>query len=136
MQNRRRTLRLLAAFGVSAAAAVHAPGPMAQRRAHDVLVVGAGVFGVWTAWHLHRAGKRVALIDAIAPAHSTASSGGESRVTRCGYGDAALYTEWACRSLAAWQSLSERAALPLFHPLGVLWIHDAENRLVADTAAT
>jgi glycine/D-amino acid oxidase-like deaminating enzyme len=94
-----------------------------EHDALDVLVVGAGAFGIWTAWHLHRAGKRVAVIEAVGPAHSGASSGGESRVTRCGYGAAELYTEWACRSMSEWRALSERAALPLFHETGVLWIH-------------
>lgn len=32
--------------------------------AFDVAVVGAGVFGAWTAYQLQRAGRRVALIDA------------------------------------------------------------------------
>lgn len=31
----------------------------------DVIVIGAGVFGAWTALHLHRAGKRVTLVDAL-----------------------------------------------------------------------
>jgi len=86
----------------------------------DILVVGAGVFGVWAAAHLWRAGKRVTLIDATGPAHSGASSGGESRVTRCGYGAEDLYTEWADRSMAEWRTLSERARPPMFHQTGVL----------------
>ncbi|MHC5209880.1 MAG: FAD-dependent oxidoreductase [Planctomycetota bacterium] len=131
---RRRFLKLLGALGATPfAAAPLAASPLFARPlggaapwtqcAYDALVVGAGVFGVWTAAHLHRAGKRVAVVDATGPAHSGASSGGESRVTRCGYGDRALYTEWAGRSMAEWRALSERAALPLFHELGVLWIH-------------
>jgi glycine/D-amino acid oxidase-like deaminating enzyme len=47
----------------------------------DTVVVGAGVFGAWTAWHLRAAGERVLLVDAHAPAHARASSGGESRAT-------------------------------------------------------
>lgn len=97
--------------------------PARRSRSYDVVVIGAGVFGTWTAAHLHRAGKRVALIDTVGPAHSAASSGGESRVTRCGYGAESLYTDWACRSMAEWRALSERAELPLFHETGVLWIH-------------
>ena len=47
-----------------------------------VVVVGAGVFGAWTAHHLQQPGHRVTLVDAWGPAHSRASSGGESRLTR------------------------------------------------------
>lgn len=102
----------------------------------DVLVVGAGVFGVWTAVHLHRAGKRVTIIDDTGPAHSGASSGGESRVTRCGYGAQDLYTEWADRSMAEWRDLSERGGLSLFHEPGVLWIHPDGDPFVEATART
>lgn len=101
-----------------------------------MLVVGAGVFGVWTARYLHLAGLRVAVIDAVGPAHSAASSGGESRVTRCGYGDVDLYTEWACRSMAEWRTLSRRAGLPLFHAIGVLWLHRRHDAFSEATART
>ena len=92
------------------------------------------MFGVWTALHLNRLGKRVAVVEAFAPAHSRASSGGESRVTRCGYGNSEIYTEWACRSVAEWQALSDRAALPLFHQTGVLWLYGEDDSYVRATA--
>ena len=119
---RRDFLNLLGALGIPSLA-VRRKNSFATPRAYDTLVVGAGVFGIWTASYLHRTGKRVAVIDAFGPAHRGASSGGESRVTRCGYGAEELYTEWACQSMAEWRALSERAALPLFHEIGVLWIH-------------
>ena len=37
----------------------------------DVLVIGAGVFGAWTAWNLLRNGKKVLLIDARGPANAS-----------------------------------------------------------------
>jgi glycine/D-amino acid oxidase-like deaminating enzyme len=123
MMRRREVIKLLGSLGLSAVALPGKAEPVASPRAYDTLVVGAGVFGIWTASYLHRAGKRVAVIDAFSPAHSAASSGGESRVTRCGYGAEDLYTEWARRSMSEWRALSERAALPLFHELGVLWVH-------------
>lgn len=102
----------------------------------DVVVVGAGVFGAWTAAHLRRAGKRVTLIDPFGPAHSGASSGGESRVTRCGYGTEDFYTEWADRSLAEWRALSDRGDVPLLHETGVLWLHDDGDPFVERTMNT
>lgn len=133
---RRSFLNLLGALGVSSLVPWARAGRAAPREhaALDALVVGAGVFGIWTAWHLHRAGKRVAVIDAVGPAHSGASSGGESRVTRCGYGAEELYTDWACRSMAEWRALSERAALPLFHETGVLWIDRVGESFFEDNA--
>lgn len=119
---RREVLKLLGALGTSSMV-IQGKRTFAKTGTYDALVVGTGVFGTWTASYLHRAGKRVAVIDAVGPAHSSASSGGESRVTRCGYGDKDLYTEWACRSMSEWRALSKKAALPLFHETGVLWIH-------------
>lgn len=88
----------------------------------NTVVVGAGSFGAWTALTLQRRGRRVLLIDAWGPAHNRASSGGESRIIRMGYGANSVYTRWSMRSLALWQDLFARTGRPLFHRTGVLWI--------------
>ena len=87
----------------------------------DVVVVGAGVFGAWTAIKLQEAGQRVLLIDPWGPAHARASSGGESRMTRGSYGADEIYTRMALSSLSEWQALSRTAALPILAPTGVLF---------------
>src|SRR5262252_9317596 len=89
---------------------------------YDIAVIGAGVFGSWTAWHLCRAGKSVLLLDAWEPGHSRSSSGGESRIIRMGYGADEIYTRMAQRSLVRWQELFYATRQPLFHRTGVLWI--------------
>jgi sarcosine oxidase len=86
----------------------------------DTIVVGAGVMGAWTAWHLRRLGQRVLMLDAAGPANARASSGGESRMTRTIYGADEVYTRMAWDSLPEWRWLSERSGLPVFHPFGVL----------------
>lgn len=83
-------------------------------------MIGAGVFGAWTARELRRRGRRVLLLDASGPANARASSGGESRMTRSIYGADEVYTRMATESLADWRALSGRAGLPVFHPVGVL----------------
>ena len=70
---------------------------------YDVVVIGAGVFGAWTALHLAKRNQRVLLVDAYGPAHSRASSGGETRIIRMSYGPDEIYTRWSQRSLAHWQ---------------------------------
>jgi monomeric sarcosine oxidase len=94
----------------------------------DVLVVGAGVFGAWSAWELARRGQSVLLVDAYGPGNSLASSGGESRIIRMGYGADELYTRWARHSLVQWKELfAETAGVPaLFHETGVLWLGSKE----------
>jgi sarcosine oxidase len=96
-------------------------GPTVQSGRHDVIVVGAGVLGAWTAWHLLRLGRKVLLLDAWGPAHARASSGGESRMTRTVYGRDEIYTRFAWQSLDEWRWLSDRSGLPIFHPTGVLF---------------
>ena len=85
-------------------------------------VVGAGVFGAWTAYQLRRTGKQVALLDAHGPGNSLSSSGDESRIIRTGYGGDELYTRSALRSLQLWKEFSARCEAPLFHQTGVLWL--------------
>jgi len=92
-----------------------------NRRPWDVAVVGAGVFGAWTAKKLQEAGERVILVDAWGPAHARASSGGESRMARGSYGSDEVYTRMALDSLADWRALSDRAGQPIFHETGVLF---------------
>ena len=89
---------------------------------YDVAVIGAGSFGAWTAWHLRRAGQSVLLADAWGPGHSRASSGGESRAIRMGYGSDEIYTRMSMRSLDLWQELFRATGQPLFHRTGVLWM--------------
>lgn len=133
MINRRAWIGRVGSLGL---AAVSGKVARAAAETFDAVVVGAGVFGIWSAHYLRAAGLRVAVVEAVSPAHSASSSGGESRVTRSGYGDAALYAEWAQRSLTDWRSLSDGASLPLFHPLGVLWLHTPGDELVDATVKT
>jgi sarcosine oxidase len=97
---------------------------VSKHKTYDVLVVGAGVFGAWTALQLARRGQSVLLIDAYGPGNARSSSGGESRIIRMGYGADELYTRWATRSLVQWKELlAETMGSPaLFHKTGVLWL--------------
>ena len=96
----------------------------------DSIVVGAGVFGAWTAWHLRKAGQRVLLLDAFGAANARASSGGESRLTRGSYGADEVYTRMAFDSLSLWKWLSDLAGLPIFHPIGVLFFFQKREAYV------
>jgi monomeric sarcosine oxidase len=94
---------------------------------YDVAVIGAGVFGAWSAYQLRLTGASVLLVDAYGPGNSRASSGGESRIIRLGYGPDETYSRSSQRSFTLWQQLSEKTE-PLFQKTGVLWLareHDA-----------
>lgn len=127
----RRTLLMSAAVGTAAPALLRAQAPGSP----EVIVVGAGVFGAWTAMKLLEAGRRVLLLDAYAPAHARASSGGESRMTRSAYGADEVYARMALESLADWKALSARADLPLFHETGVLFFFQKSEAYFEDSLA-
>ena len=93
------------------------------KKAYDVVVIGAGCFGAWTAWHLRQAGRSVLLLDKYGPANARASSAGESRIIRMSYGPDEVYTRFSHRSLGLWKSFFAKVGRPeLFQETGVLWM--------------
>lgn len=97
-----------------------------------IAVIGAGVFGSWTAWHLLQRGMQVTLVDAWGPANSRSTSGDESRILRGAYGDQPHYVELTDRSLSFWESLESASGATLFRRAGALWLFDEEDSFVTD----
>jgi len=138
---RRQFVKTAAVSAVGAAlapAVLAAEAPaVATGERYDVVVVGAGVFGSWTAYWLRKGGKRVALIDAYGPGNARASSGGQTRVIRMGYGDQEIYTRWSNRSLEVWKTLFGQVGRPsVFQQAGVLWMARGNDPLTTKTLAT
>jgi sarcosine oxidase len=109
---------------------------MTTHSTFDVVVIGAGVFGAWTAWHLAKRKQRVLLVEAHAPAHARASSGGESRIIRMSYGPDEIYTRWSLNSLGQWKELFAATGDNLFHPTGVLWLSSGGDNTLDESAST
>lgn len=92
----------------------------AARSAPDVAVIGAGAFGGWTALYLREQGHAVALIDQYGPGNALASSGGESRQIRAGYGDREIYTRWVLQAFDRWEQRQKDWNRKLFFRTGGL----------------
>src|SRR5262245_28743624 len=106
-------------------------------KTYDAAIIGAGVFGSWIAYYLQRAGLSVALIDAYGAANSRASSGGESRIIRMGYGDDEIYTRWSHHSLAVWlEFFAGVGRRELFHQTGVLLMARENDPRIITTRRT
>ena len=104
---------------------------------YDVVVIGAGVFGAWSARFLQKSGAKILLVDAYGPGNSRSSSGGESRIIRLGYGADEIYTRFAMRSLPLWKEIFAEAGRPeLFHKTGVLWIAPDSYQYAIDSLST
>ena len=118
------------------ASAVHA------RRSPDLVVVGAGTFGMWTALQLQRLGARVQVVDAYGAGNSRQTSGGETRGVRTSYGDrphGRQWSGWARRAVERWLAWDEERRdrlLPrLFFRTGDLILREAANRYLTETRA-
>ena len=101
----------------------------------DLLVVGAGAMGSWTA---HRAreggGRSVTLLDAFGAGHSRATSGDETRIIRASHGPDRFYTRWSRRAREAWLAYGEAWGVPLMLPTGTLWFAAQEDGYEARSA--
>ncbi|HJQ36298.1 MAG TPA: FAD-dependent oxidoreductase, partial [Thermoanaerobaculia bacterium] len=91
-----------------------------------VVVVGAGAFGSWTAFHLRRMGADVTLLDSWGPGNTRSSSGGESRVIRAIYGPDRTYVEMVKRSYEWWEQIDPS----LYVETGALWMHRGDDTYV------
>lgn len=96
----------------------------------EVVIIGAGVFGAWTAMYLRRRGVRVTLLDQHGPGNSRATSGGETRGVRSSYGDrphGPLWTRWAIESMRRWKEWDAEMGdenAPLYYTTGDLILRE------------
>jgi sarcosine oxidase len=90
-------------------------------------IIGAGVFGSSLAWWLARAGWDVVLVDQFEPGDPRATSGGESRLLRCGHGEDTLYTASAWRARTLWRELEAECGQELLVGCGLAWFAHRED---------
>ena len=102
----------------------------------DIVVVGAGVMGAWTALQARRQGWRTTLIDAFGAGHSRATSGDETRIIRSSHGSDWFYGRWSREARDAWITLGETVGERLFVPAGALWFAHAADGFEAASETT
>ena len=95
----------------------------------DVVVIGAGAWGSFTAMNLRKMGAKVTLVDAYGPGNARSTSGDETRGVRSSYGDKTgqlgeLWMLWARESIKRWIAFDDEWGkhfrLNLFHTTGDL----------------
>jgi len=102
----------------------------------SAVIVGAGAFGASLAWWLARAGAEVTLVDQFEPGDPRATSGGESRLIRCGHGPDADYTASARRARSLWRELEAECGQELLIECGLSWFAHREDGWEAQAIAT
>lgn len=85
----------------------------------DILVVGAGIFGVTASLELRRRGHSVVLVDQAPPPHPLAASTDISKVVRMEYGADAFYMALVEEAMAGFDRWNEELPRPLYHQTGV-----------------
>lgn len=108
---------------------------MRRDRVHDVVVIGAGAMGGWTALNLLDSGVRVHVCDDWGAGNTRSSSGGESRIIRSGYGADEIYTAWARQAVAKWKRFELRCGRQLFYRTGMLWLASGDCKYERMTLA-
>jgi glycine/D-amino acid oxidase-like deaminating enzyme len=95
----------------------------------DVVVIGAGAWGSFTALNLRKMGAKVTLVDAYGPGNARSTSGDETRGVRSSYGDrpgaqGEVWTLWAREAIKRWIAFDDEWGrhfrLNLFHTTGDL----------------
>ena len=95
----------------------------------DIVVIGAGGWGSFTAMNLRKMGAKVTLVDAYGPGNARSTSGDESRGVRSSYGDRTgdqgeQWMLWAREAMKRWIAFDDEwgreLRLNLFHTTGDL----------------
>ena len=103
--------------------------PVATSASADIVVIGAGGWGAFTALNLIQKGHKVTLVDAYGPGNARSTSGDETRGVRSSYGDrpgeqGETWTLWAREAMGMWKAFDDEWGkhfrLNLFHVTGDL----------------
>ncbi|XP_012872032.1 PREDICTED: peroxisomal sarcosine oxidase [Dipodomys ordii] len=97
-----------------------------QKDLWDAIVIGAGIQGCFTAYHLAKHRKRVLLLEQFFLPHSRGSSHGQSRIIRKAYAED-FYTQMMDECYQIWAQLQREAGTQLHRPAELLFLGMKEN---------
>lgn len=92
---------------------------MLKTNTYDLLVVGAGIFGITTALEMKTRGYHVAILDPGPLPHPLAASTDISKVVRIEYGSDETYMELAEQARLGWLQWNKELSDTFFHDIGV-----------------
>ncbi|NXB01026.1 SOX oxidase, partial [Cnemophilus loriae] len=90
-----------------------------QKSTHDVIVIGAGIQGSFTAYHLAQRHKDTLLLEQFLLPHSRGSSHGQSRIIRSAYPQE-YYSRMMPESFRLWQQLEAETGTTLYRQTGLV----------------
>ncbi|XP_073524017.1 peroxisomal sarcosine oxidase [Phyllobates terribilis] len=87
----------------------------------DCIVLGAGIQGSFTAYHLAKNQKKTLLLEQFPLPHSRGSSHGQTRIIRRAYSED-FYTHMMTESYQLWAELEKESGIQLYRKTGILVI--------------
>ncbi|KAJ1071392.1 hypothetical protein K5549_001684 [Capra hircus] len=108
----------------------------AERELYDAIVIGAGIQGCFTAYHLAKHSKKILLLEQFFLPHSRGSSHGQSRIIRRAYPED-FYTQMMAECYSMWAQLEHEAGTQLYsRQTGLLLLGMKENPELKTIQAT
>ncbi|XP_011404967.1 PREDICTED: uncharacterized protein LOC100633392 [Amphimedon queenslandica] len=87
---------------------------------YDVIIIGAGVEGSATGYHLaSKTGKKVLLLEQFDRGHTRGSSHGGSRITRRAYHQS-YYVKMMDEAFKLWSDIEKESGKQLYHKTGII----------------
>lgn len=108
------------------------PAPAIIKGLPDVLVVGGGAFGAWTALSLLEKGAKVKLVDAYGVGNARQTSGDETRQIRAAYGEDEIYSDWAMKAYDLWHQRQDEFGRGMIYDNGVLSSNEPQEKLAIE----
>jgi glycine/D-amino acid oxidase-like deaminating enzyme len=102
----------------------------------DLVVVGAGTMGAWTALQALRGGRHVTLLDAYGAGNPRATSGDETRVTRASHGPDTFYVRWSRAAREEWIAFGDEVGQAYFIEAGAAWFAHRDDGFEAASVET
>jgi sarcosine oxidase len=103
---------------------------------YDVVVIGLGIMGSATLWHLVKSGVRSLGIDAYGPTHPYGSSHGATRIFRRAYWEGEKYLPLLHRAHQQWTELHQTSTKSLITPTGGVFIGPHATGVVSGSQRT
>uniref|UniRef100_A0A914CN39 Sarcosine oxidasee (formaldehyde-forming) n=1 Tax=Acrobeloides nanus TaxID=290746 RepID=A0A914CN39_9BILA len=92
----------------------------------DAIVIGGGIMGTCSAYHLAKLGSKTLMLEQFEYGHKNGSSHGASRTTRIVH-TSPMYLKLAQASYNEWNELSQSSKTKILEPSGLLWLDDEKN---------
>ncbi len=93
-----------------------------------IVIIGAGIIGLATAYYLLKQGmQNVVVLEQATIGHEKATSHGLSRLLRFEYGDDAFYSEMVDLSQKRWRKLEQASGQRLYTPTGILTLGNEDD---------